>query len=99
MARPCGVDYGSYLGAIRNYGGNEVQFPNLPGRPRMGDLGKASLQPYTGHLLRLAWECVHRVLLLRRAATDKSSCHQPQARMGHFLAMELRRCPARMDPG
>src|SRR5260370_19582961 len=99
MPWPCRVGHRPYLGAAWNSCGHKVHLPNLPRRSRLGDLGKTWVQPYAGHLLWLAWECVYRVLLLRGAATDKSPGYQPQARLGHLLAVELCCSLARMDPG
>src|SRR5260370_8582046 len=65
----------------------------------MGDLGKTSLQPYAGHLFRLAGKCIHRVLLLRCASLDELPGHQPQTWLGHVLAVELCRSAPGMDFG
>src|SRR5258708_4470327 len=83
------LDHRADLGALWNPGRHEVQLSCVPGRSRMGDLGKTPLQPYAGHLFRLAGKCIHRVLLLRCASVDELSSHQPQARLGPVLAVNF----------
>ncbi len=55
----------------------------------MAYLGQASLQPYAGHILRMARQCIPGLLLLRGAAPGKSAGLEPQARMASLLYLEF----------
>src|SRR6266403_4667611 len=97
--RICVTRHLSVLGPIWHSGGHKVHLSRISGGPRMAYLGQASLQPYAGHILRMAGQRIPGFLLLRRAAPRKSAGLEPQAGMVPFLDLEFCGSPSRMGTG